>query len=61
MDLTDRKLLNVIQSHFPLVDRPYQDLGEELGIGEQEVIDRLADLKRKNVLRQLSAIFDTRR
>ena len=61
MELTDRKLLNVIQSKFPLVDRPYQDLGEELGISEQEVIDRLADLKRKNVLRQLSAIFDTRR
>ncbi len=61
MDLTDRKLLNVIQSKFPLVDRPYQHLGEELGIDESEVIDRLADLKRKNVLRQLSAIFDTRR
>ena len=61
MDLTDRKLLNLVQGPFPLVDRPYLALGEELGIGEQEVIDRLADLKRESVLRQISAIFDTRR
>ncbi len=61
MDLTDRKLLNLIQGPFPLVDRPFLKLGEELGIGEQEVLDRLAELKRQNVLRQISAIFDTRR
>ena len=38
MDLTDRKLLNLIQSKFPMVERPYQELGEELEIGEEEVI-----------------------
>ena len=61
MDLIDRKLLNIIQGQFPLVDQPYQKMGEELGIEEQEVIDRLTALKRQNVLRQISAIFDTRR
>lgn len=61
MDLTDRKLLNLIQSRFPLVDNPYEDLGRELGINEQEAIDRLRVLKRRNVVRQISAIFDTRR
>ncbi len=61
MDLTDRKLLNLIQSRFPLVDEPYRALGRELDINEAEVIPRLAELKRQNVLRQISAIFDTRR
>jgi DNA-binding Lrp family transcriptional regulator len=61
MDLTDRKLLNLIQSHFPLADRPYKKLGEELSIDEREVIDRLGVLKQQNVVRQISAIFDTRR
>ena len=61
MDLTDRKLLNLIQSQFPLADQPYQQLGDELGITEQQVIERLTELKRINVLRQISAIFDTRR
>jgi len=61
MDLTDRKLLNLVQSRFPLVDCPYQELGEALGISEQKTMERLAVLKRQNVLRQVSAIFDTRR
>ena len=59
--MTDRKLLNLVQSSLPMVNRPYLKLGKELGIGEQEVLDRLAGLKRRNVLRQISAIFDTRR
>ncbi|MDA0263925.1 MAG: AsnC family transcriptional regulator [Chloroflexi bacterium] len=61
MDIIDRKLLNKIQAPFPMVDQPYQRLGEEVGVSEQEVLDRLAELKRTNVLRQISAIFDTRR
>ena len=61
MDLTDRKLLNLVQEEFPLVDRPFSQLADTLEIGEQEVIDRLTELKRTNVLRQISAIFDTRR
>ena len=61
MDLVDRNLLNIIQSRFPLADEPYQEIGEELGIDGDEVISRLAELKRQNVVRQISAIFDTRR
>ncbi len=61
MDLIDRTLLNLIQSKFPMVERPYLALAEELEIGEEEVISRLDDLKRQNVVRQVSAIFDTRR
>ena len=61
MDMIDRELLNKIQAPFPMVDRPFELLGEGLGISGQEVLDRLAELKRTNVLRQISAIFDTRR
>ena len=61
MDNIDRELLNKIQAPFPMVDRPYQKLGEDVGVTEQEVINRLTELKRTNVLRQISAIFDTRR
>ncbi len=61
MDITDRTLLNLIQAPFPMVEQPFLHLGREVGISEQEVIDRLTELKRQNVLRQISAIFDTRR
>ena len=61
MDLIDRKLLNLVQSKFPLVDQPYQEMGLGLGVGEEEAIQRLGALRKQNVVRQISAIFDTRR
>ena len=61
MDITDRKLLNIVQSNFPVVEKPYRAIAEDLGVSEQEALDRLSELKRQNVVRQISAIFDTRR
>ena len=61
MDLIDRKLLNLIQGPFPMVARPYLALANSLEISEEDVLTRLTELKRTNVLRQISAIFDTRR
>ena len=61
MDLIDRKLLNLIQGPFPMVAQPYLDLARQLEITEDDTLARLTELKRQNVLRQISAIFDTRR
>lgn len=59
-DEIQAELLNAIQWDFPLSETPFSDLGEQLSIGESEVIDRLERAKQGGVLRQLSAIFDTR-
>jgi DNA-binding Lrp family transcriptional regulator len=56
----DRELLNAVQWDFPLEPRPYAALGERLGMDEPEVRARVARVKELGVLRQLSAIFDTR-
>ena len=61
MDLQDRQVLNVIQSAFPMTERPYLAIAEELGLTETEVIGRIRRLRRENVVRQISGIFDTRR
>ncbi|HBF42915.1 MAG TPA: Lrp/AsnC family transcriptional regulator, partial [Desulfobacteraceae bacterium] len=34
MDNRDRKLLNLIQSNFPITPRPYRELGKKLNISE---------------------------
>jgi DNA-binding Lrp family transcriptional regulator len=60
MDDGDRRLLNVIQADFPLASRPFQILGAPLELLEGEVIGRIAFLKRQRIIRQISAIFDTR-
>ena len=60
MDDLDKRLLNRIQSEFPLVARPYQHLGEPLGLSETEVIARVKALRAERIIRQVSAIFDTK-
>src|SRR5262249_36140679 len=60
LDDVDRELLNAVQWDFPLVARPFADLGERLGMSEPEVRERVQRVKDAGVLRQLSAIFDTR-
>ena len=61
MDIVDRNILNIIQTRFPLVETPFKAVGDEVGIAEEEVLARIGELKSKNVVRQISAIFDTRR
>ncbi|MFP6566902.1 MAG: Lrp/AsnC family transcriptional regulator [Dehalococcoidia bacterium] len=61
LDLKDRELLNIIQSSFPLVEEPFLQMAESLGLEESDVIRRIERMKAMNVVRQISAIFDTRR
>jgi DNA-binding Lrp family transcriptional regulator len=56
----DRELLNAVQWDFPLDVRPFAVLGERLGLSEEDTRARVARVKDLGVLRQLSAIFDTR-
>ncbi len=60
MDDTDRLLVNLLQEEFPVVVRPFADLGNRLGIGEDEVLSRTRALKEQRIIRQIGAIFDTR-
>ena len=61
LDITDRQLLNILQSSFPLVEEPLEQIGQELGLTASQVSERIQALKDTNVVRQISAIFDTRR
>ncbi len=59
MDELDKKLLALIQKEVPVVARPFAAIGNRLGVGESEVMQRIATLKAGRVIRQISAIFDT--
>ena len=60
LDDLDRELLNAVQWDFPLDTRPFATLAGRLGVDEPTVRARVAKVKAAGVLRQLSAIFDTR-
>lgn len=59
MDAMDKALLDVIQSDFPLVPRPYAELGERLGISEEEALDRVRGLRRAGIIRRMGANFQS--
>lgn len=59
-DELDKRLLNLIQEDFPVVGRPYEALGQMLGTTGAEIIDRISRLRQQRIIRQISAIFDTR-
>jgi DNA-binding Lrp family transcriptional regulator len=61
LDTVDRALLEQLQAEFPLVPQPYAALGERLNLEEDDVLARVARLKREGIIRQIGAIFDTRR
>ncbi|MFZ1076098.1 MAG: Lrp/AsnC family transcriptional regulator [Nitrosotalea sp.] len=61
MDKMDKEILNEIQWTFPLVPRPYSDIAKKFQISDEELMQRLRALKEAGIVRQLSAIFDTRR
>jgi DNA-binding Lrp family transcriptional regulator len=57
MDADDRRLLNRIQSDFPVASQPFETIGQELGMSEAEVLDRVGRLKAVGLIRRIGANF----
>jgi DNA-binding Lrp family transcriptional regulator len=57
MDAEDRRLLNRIQSDFPVTAQPYRTIGQELGMNEDEVIERVRRLKSVGLIRRIGGNF----
>ena len=55
LDDADKKILNRIQSDFPMESRPYLALAEELDLSEKEVLERVTQLKQDGIIRRIGA------
>ncbi len=55
------ELLYRMQNAFPLTAKPFEELGRELGRSEAEVLEEVRRLKEEGIIRQTSAIFDTKK
>jgi siroheme decarboxylase len=60
LDDFDKRLLNQMQGSFPIVARPYAEVATALGVGEDVVLKRVAELIQQRIIRQVTPIFDTR-
>jgi len=56
-----QEILSRIQKKFPLVPKPFKAIADELGMQEEEVLSILQKEKEDKIIRQTSAIFDTKR
>ena len=60
LDDLDRRLLNLIQGHFPLQPRPYAAMAAQARIDEDEALRRVRRLIDQRIIRQVTPIYDTR-
>jgi DNA-binding Lrp family transcriptional regulator len=58
LDDLDRRILGVVQEHFPIDERPYLQIARQIGSTESEVIDRMQRLVDRGVIRDISPVFD---
>jgi len=56
-----QRLLNLLQTNFPLLSQPFASLGEQLDISENEVIRQIKELKAEGVIRQIGPLFDAKK
>ncbi|MFZ2089907.1 MAG: AsnC family transcriptional regulator, partial [Desulfobaccales bacterium] len=61
LDTLDRAILNEIQSHFPLVPRPYAEMGQRVGATEEEVLARVKKMHNAGIIRRIGANFTSRK
>jgi DNA-binding Lrp family transcriptional regulator len=56
LNTVEQRLLNDFQRDFPLERRPYARLAAKLGISEEEVLERLAGLRRRGAVSRIGAV-----
>ncbi len=53
----DRLILNTIQTDFPVTARPFEAIAQKLGLSEDEVIQRIRELKKNMLIRRIGGNF----
>ncbi len=61
MDAIDRNIINNLQGGFPISERPYADAAKQLGITENELIERLSKLLEQGMLSRFGPMYHAER
>ena len=60
LDDTDRRLMNLLQSRFPLAEEPFAPIAAEAELTLAETLERTQRLLDGRIIREITPIFDTR-
>jgi DNA-binding Lrp family transcriptional regulator len=61
MDQCDREILAALEDGLPLVPEPFGVIGKRLGLGGEEVLERVRELKEAGTIRRFRARINQRR
>ena len=60
LDDTDKRVMNLLQSNFPLAPEPFAALAAEHELDLEDLMTRTDRLVRERIIREITPIFDTR-
>ena len=61
MTALEQHLLDIIQDAFPLEERPYKVLAEQLDSDEQSVFEAVESLRNSGVIRRIGGVYDSKK
>lgn len=61
LDPVDARLIDRLHDNFPLTERPFADVGRELGLDEETVLERLRTLLSQGTLTRFGPMFQIER
>ena len=61
LDDKDKNLISILQENIPLESRPFKKIGERVGLGEEEVVDRIRKMSDNGVLKRLAPLLHHRK
>lgn len=61
MDAIDRKIINAIQSDFPIAPKPYHQLAKRLHLPAEEILRRVKALKSAGIIRRIGGNFHSQK
>jgi DNA-binding Lrp family transcriptional regulator len=60
LDEVERRIIHYLQGDLPLTSRPFAAVASKVGIGEEELLERIELQKNRGILRRLGANVDHR-
>jgi DNA-binding Lrp family transcriptional regulator len=60
LDELDKRIISIMQEDFPLVPEPYLEIANQLGISEEELLQRLKQYKESGKIRKMGAVLKHR-
>jgi siroheme decarboxylase len=61
MDAIDRTLLNTVQEEFPLTEKPFEAIGKQSGISEEETLERIRRLTEEGYIRRIGLVLERKK